>query len=187
MASLSLCHAAAVTNLHSAGGGGDSGLVPALVGAIAGCVLTLAGEHFIRRSVERKRFHQLRALLAEELRQIMKLSRERDAVLGNGDDVPLAGPLPSSAWQLMQASGGTDRLSATSLQLLSDYYRGVADANYLATLVPNLVGVAAATKGPIGEAFLARARDFATEPYRELASAGQEVLASLDGGQNASA
>jgi hypothetical protein len=182
MATLLLCCAAGATSLHQAGGGGDSGLVPALIGAVVGGALTLTGEYFTRRNSERKRFRQLRALLVEELQQISKRSRERDVALADADDIPSHGPLPSAAWQLMQASGGTDRLSAVSLQLLSDYYQGVADANYLATLVPNLVGVAAATKGPIGEAFLARARDFATTPYGMLASAGNEVLASLDGG-----
>jgi hypothetical protein len=186
MALLLMCSAVGATNLYPASGGGDSGLVPALIGAIAGCLLTLAGEQITRRSAERKRFHQLRALLAEELRQIMELSLQRDVVLKSDDEIPLRGPLPSGAWQLMQASGATNRLTAASLQLLTDYYQGVTDANYLATLIPDLVGVATTTRGPIGEAFLVRARNFATAPYSELANIGQKVLAAVDG-QNAPA
>lgn len=185
MTLLSLLSAVGAAGNEQPGGGGDSSLTPALVGAIAGCAFTLTGERITRQTAERVRFRRLRALLVDELRQVMVLSRKRAVVLTENDEIPLHGPLPSVAWGLMQASGSANRLTSHSLSLLTAYYQRVADANYVATLIPNLVGVAAATHGPIGEAFLARARHFATEPYAGLERDGQNVLAAVDGGRRA--
>jgi hypothetical protein len=81
-------------------------------------------------------------------------------------------PFPTTVWQQVVAAGDLARLDSTAAGALSDFYRAVETANYLAGQVPTFMQTANLSRDPdVQEAFEKEAARFSTEPFVPVAAA----------------
>ena len=155
----------------STGSGTDlTGYIVALVAAIIGAVLTIAGELIFRIRDERKAFQNAKQQLLLELRTIFHECERRAALAkSNFPTVTVEPPLPQNAWTTLILSGQLRRLNLPQIEALNEFYREVESVNFRAAQVPILLQtVALSSQAEVQTAFSEEAERVSTAPYADM-------------------
>jgi hypothetical protein len=158
---------------------GVSQWVIALVSAVVGGALTIAGDIILRSWSDRTAYLDLRRSLNEELSIIFAESEAR-AQRGSLE-LHVEAPLPLGVWHAMLLSGHARRLGAMSLTLLSKFYRTVEATNQQAAQVPLLLQTSTLSdKQEAQVAFRREAERLSSEPFAEVARHRKDIMALFD-------
>jgi hypothetical protein len=148
-----------------------STLLVALVGAIAGGALTIAGDIAVRIGFDARRGRSLRAAVEDEVRGLASEGEARRVAPVAG--LALRSPLATPAWHALTSSGAAEKYSDEQTLALFGFYNRVNDANNLARQSILLFALAQIAS-PEGAAGLeAEAQRLATDPYAAIVEAAE--------------
>ena len=154
-----------------------SPLLIALIGAVVGGALTIAGDVCLRVTVEARRFKALRATLIIEVSEILRRSVELGLVDAAG--IRVTAPLPDSAWRATLSAGGVERFDERELQALLALYERVREANHLASQGHVLFALAQLASDDASGGLEAEASRLTTEPFRAVERAATDATRIL--------
>ena len=114
-----------------------------------------------------------------ELALIGSESRRRTTEHATGG-IRREAPLPTTAWTLLITSSELEQLDDEIVKALSNFYRQVDAANYLAAQGPMYLLIAnTASDGAVHAGFLEQARLVTTEPFNQIADTVDEIEAQI--------
>jgi hypothetical protein len=153
-----------------------SAVVAALIGAVVGGLLTLAGDLGAREWSDRRRFRRLAESLRQEVEAITNDARIRQGAPSSAG-LRLLPPLPVVIWDEFLALGLLGRLRPDQSDALVQFYRAVHEANYMASQAPSFLLIAniAADDG-VRRAFADEAQRITSEPYAAVEEQSQPAI-----------
>src|SRR5690242_16558230 len=141
----------------------STALAIAFGAALFGAIVAWTAGALTQRARSRRYFRNaLRAVVLELEFVATDAKRRAEPAPGVRRDAPL----PSDAWRSLLGSSELDQLDEKLLSRISEIYRQIEAANYIAAQSTNYLMIATATADPLTrDTYLAEATRVATEPF----------------------
>jgi hypothetical protein len=134
----------------------------------------------LRAIADRRRRRTRMRALAEEIRQIRREAQERSVPPASGG-VTQRGPLPTTSWTQVLASGDLAHLSTTEAAKLNELFATVETANLRAGQVPLFLQTAnLSSDQDVQTLFLEEARRASSDPFAEVLTKLASALETVE-------